>query len=406
MGLLAAACTGAVPEAEPFEGVWASQGWGIILHIDGSHADLYETSATHCLLADAASARNIDEVVALEEGQLVLRDAGRVIRFDALFELPARCGAEVDASPQGVLAATVAAVEEHFQPGVDAGWPARKASAAATPLGDDAALAAAIVALLSPLDDPQIALQHDGTLWSLPPAGPAAEFTAAMLAGSLLPEALVAAEGGLVMTDLGAGVRYLGLLRLGGFAGGSDGSQRVLAAALDQSLRDATALVLDLRATTTGAEVEALLVATRFVSAPTLVATSSVRGSDGAQLYAGEATVHPMPTGAYAGRVIVLIGPGTAGPAELLAVALSALPNVTLVGEATAGSPRSPLVRTLPNGWVLGVPNTAVAAADGTKLVGTPLVPDVAAALTVDDVVAGRDPGLETALALLGEGTP
>jgi hypothetical protein len=74
---------------------------------------------------------------------------------------------------------------------------------------------------------------------------------------------------------------------------------------------------------------------------------------------------------------------------------------VTILGEPTAGSPRSPLVRTLPNGWVLGVPNTEVTVA-GVPRVGNPLLPAVTAVLTGGDVAGGRDPGLEAARLLLG----
>ena len=210
--------------------------------------------------------------------------------------------------------------------------------------GDEATLALAIENLLGPLADPQIALQTGtGTAVSFVDGGVASDLAAALIGGTLLPEATVAGEGGLVVADLGEGVHYLGFLRLGGFAGNSEDSQRVVAAALDHSLDGARDLVIDLRATTTGAETEALLVAARFVSARTVVATTEARLADGSTVPAGESVVNPMPGGAFAGRVVVLVGPGTSGPAELLALALASLPGVTIVGEPTAGSPHSPL---------------------------------------------------------------
>jgi C-terminal processing protease CtpA/Prc len=253
------------------------------------------------------------------------------------------------------------------------------------------------------LGDPEIALQAGiEPIWAPSPGGAGAALAAALIDGTLLPGATIAGGDGIVALDLGGGVQYLGLLRLGGFADSSDGSQRVIAAALDQTLRQATGLVLDLRAATTGAETEALLVATRFVSERTVVATIEARvDTVGGRIYAGDAVVNPMPTGPFAGRVVVLVGAGTAGPGELLALALASLPNVTILGEPTAGSPRSPLVRTLPNGWVLGVPNTEVTVT-GVPRVGNPLLPAVTVVLTGGDVAAGRDPGLEAALVLLG----
>lgn len=397
------ACSNAVPEAEPFLGVWVSQGWGIILHVHDGDADVYETSASHCLLASSGSARNIDDFVRLDGARLVLTDGGRVVYFVPLPDLPTACVATLDASPQAVLEAVVTAVEEHFHPGVDPGWAARVAALTPPPVGEDAALRAAITELLAPLGDPEIALQSGaGPIWGPSPGGAGSALAAALRDGTLLPGATIAGADGIVSFDLGGGAQYLGLLRLGGFADSSSGSQRVIAAALDQTLRDASALVLDLRAATTGAEVDALLVATRFVTAATVVATIEARADDvGGRIQAGEALVNPMPTGPFSGRVVVLVGPGTAGPAELLALALAPLTNVVILGEPTAGSPRSPLVRTLPNGWVLGVPNTEVTV-DGVPRVRNPLVPEVTAVLTVEDVAAGRDPGLEAALAAIG----
>ena len=402
MALITAACSTAVREAEPFVGVWVSEGWGIVLHVHGGDADIYEVSSAHCVLASAGSARNIDDVVALDGERLVLTDAGRVVRFDRVTELPAACTFEPDPSPAGVLDVVVASIEEHYHPGVDPGWTERIATVVPPPEGDDAALAAAVETLLTPLADAQIALQtgSDG-LWSPVSGGVAEDLAAALTGGTLLPGATIAGDGGLVTADLGDGVRYLGFLRIGGFAGSSDDSQRVLAAVLDHSLEEATALVIDLRSTTAGSETEALLVATRFMPTRTVVATTEARLSDGSTVPAGEAVVNPMPGGPFPGSVVVLVGPGTSGPAELLVLALAPLPGVTIVGEPTAGSPRSPLVRTLPNGWLLGVPNTEVITPDGMRHAGAPVVPDVTVALGADDLAAGRDPGLEAARSLL-----
>jgi hypothetical protein len=295
----------------------------------------------------------------------------------------------------------VTSFEEHYYPALDPGWEARVAALPAPPPGDDAALTQAIEDLLTPLADPAIALHTgEGPVWSPPAPGAGVELGAALLEGSLLAGSSVAGAGGIITADLGGGVRYLGFLRMGGFASSSEGSQRALAATLDQALRDGTGVIIDLRPANAGSEVDALLVATRFVTAGGVVATTEARLRDGTTTPAGESVVNPMPTGPYPGPVVVLVGPGTSGPAELLATILASLPGVTIVGEPTAGSPRAPLVRTLPNGWVLGVPNTAVFVGD-LSVVGLPLQPDVPAALTGADVAAGNDPGLEAALASL-----
>jgi hypothetical protein len=102
----------------------------------------------------------------------VLTDVGRVVYFEPLTDLPAECLATLDASSQAVVDAVVAAVEEHFHPGVDPGWAGRVAALTPPAAGDEAALLAAITELLAPLGDPEIALQA-GTepIWAPSPGG-------------------------------------------------------------------------------------------------------------------------------------------------------------------------------------------------------------------------------------------
>ena len=245
--------------------------------------------------------------------------------------------------PVGVLAVVVASIEEQYHPASTQGGRERVDALVPPAEGDEATLALAIENLLGPLADPQIALQTGtGTAVSFVDGGVASDLAAALIGGTLLPEATVAGEGGLVVADLGEGVHYLGFsvsVALLATARTRSGWLRLRSTTASTEARD---LVIDLRATTTGAETEALLVATRFVSARTVVATTEARLADGSTVPAGESVVNPMPGGAFAGRVVVLVGPGTSGPAELLALALAPLPGVTIVGEPTAGSPTHP----------------------------------------------------------------
>jgi C-terminal processing protease CtpA/Prc len=99
--------------------------------------------------------------------------------------------------------------------------------------------------------------------------------------------------------------------------------------------------------------------------------------------------------------VILLTGPGTIGSPELLVLALRDLPNVTVVGEDTAGSVAPLLARALPNGWSVGLSNTRVSDAAGElfDVVGIP--PDETVAITSVDLASGTDPVLERAQEIL-----
>ena len=389
---LVAGCDPGEREARPYAGRWESEGFGLFLDVHGGDIDVYEHSSVHCLQVATGSARGISDVMALEGPRLVLRDGGRVVVFEEVEALPVRCAGSPDAGPAGVFAAAVATIAENGYPPPDDAWREDVAGLAATlgvGTGDDD-LHAALVSALSLIGDPEFRLAAGGVLpaWPEPPD-----------VASRLEEVWDSVWGGRALTGEAApGVAYLAFLRL---VVGGEGEQRDLAAALDEALAGADAVVVDLRAASGGVEEAALQVATRFVTARRVVARLEARRGDGV-VPAGELSVTPLPTGTFAGDVVVLVGPDTSGPGELLARILADLPGVTIVGEATAGSPREPLVRALPNGWSLGVPNLEVTGPDGTPWVGNPLVPDIMAPTTADDLAGGRDPGLEAALATLG----
>ena len=400
--LVLAACAPGVREAQPFAGVWTSDGFGIYLDVHGGDVDLYEYSRAHCALVYGGGARGISTVLGFEGGILVLTDAGRVIHLDALEALPAACAEEYRSTDPGrIVAVTAATMEELYRPALDDQWEDRLASVTEG-LAFDAQSAAttfrALTALLAPLDDPGVRLAvDDPTLWNgvwSAGAGPFAGREPYLPPG--LEASTVGGDDGIVVGRFGS-VGYLGLSRLGGFAEDDEGSQRVLAAELDSLLAESASLILDLRGASSGRAVEAMLIASRFVSEELLVGTQMIGATP-----AGAVTVRPTVSAPFVGRVAVLVGPGSAGAAEMLVLALRGLPAVTVVGEPTAGSPTPPLARYLPNGWSLGVPALDLVTPDGRAWSGTPILPGIEAATAADDLDGGSDPALELALDLLG----
>lgn len=395
------ACTDGSREARPFEGIWQSRGVGIYLDIDGQNADVYEYTSVHCVLVYAGPTRGISDVVSLDGDELVLTDAGRVIRFEGLAALPGRCAEESTThDARRVVEVAAATIAELYQPGVDEGWSVRLETSIEIDSVDPAATFAALTGLLEPLGDPGVRLVvDDPTTWAgvwAAGGGPLGGREPYVPPG--LGAVAVTGEQGLVVGSFGA-VAYFGFARLGRFGGDDDESQRVLAAELDAVLTDADALILDLRGVASGSAVEAMLVASRFVPDERLVATHMIGSTP-----AGDLTVHPNSSGPYPGHVAVLIGPGTAGAGEMLALAMRYLPGVSLIGETTAGSPTGPLARMLPNGWSLGVPALDLVTTDGVSLTGVGLEPDIVIATSDADLDAGLDPGIERALSLLGMG--
>lgn len=75
--------------------------------------------------------------------------------------------------------------------------------------------------------------------------------------------------------------------------------------------------------------------------------------------------------------------------------------RVTTVGRPTGAGSANPEIFTLPGGAQLRLSRWIEYFADGTPVEGNGTRPDIEVVLTIADIAAGRDPDLETALAVL-----
>ena len=357
VAVLLVACNPGAREAEPFEGNWRSEVWGTYLSISGGSAEIFEYSSAQCFAVANGGTRGIAEVLALEGDDLLLTDAGRTVRFDQLEFLPEECLAEVTADPVATFDVLTATIEERYVRGVDDGWPARVEASRPEFDADEEALLEAMVAVLAPLGRSDVRLASGGQTW-----------VADAPDRVVFPEASTFGDGGMLRGSFGEGVSYLAFLRLSAFADDPEKSQRLAADAVDHALTKES-FILDLRGSHGGSIDHAMLIASRFVPTDRVVANLSARHPGGFAPI-GEVTVRPLPTGTYAGRVTVLVGPGTIGVAELLVAAIGNLDGVTVIGQPTAGSTGPGMVRFLPNGWSVGFPNLKVTTGDGTEMAG------------------------------------
>jgi hypothetical protein len=98
------------------------------------------------------------------------------------------------------------------------------------------------------------------------------------------------------------------------------------------------------------------------------------------------------------GRIDVLIGPGTFSSAVANAADLRHSLSATLVGEPTGGSPGG-----YGENRSLTLPNSKLVVWFTTRRIGpddpNTLTPDIAAPLRLADVLAGRDPAFNAAVA-------
>jgi carboxyl-terminal processing protease len=405
LALVAAACDPGSREAAPFEGRWRSEGFGVYLVVEGGGVAVYEHTALHCLRVGETTAAGIADAASIVDGRLVVEESGRVVRYDPVEALPGRCAtpeAGDDARRDFEILAATFSEQAAFLDRRDPGWQERAASIAGTLSASSGPeeLFGAVRELLAPLGDAQVRVvaepAGDDGVWVAAPVLPAVDaLRERLLVGETPPGA--GTDGPVVAAPLPGGASYLAIT---GFTGDRE---RQLARAVDRTLAGAAGgLVLDLRVNGGGFQSQALAVASRFVPDERVVAAFEARvGGTDRFVDAGSARVVPMPTGTFDGPVVVLTGPGTAGSAELLVLALRDLPSVTVVGEPTAGSLSPVMARSLPNGWTVAVPNIRVldAGGDSWEIIGIP--PDEPAPITVEDVEAGDDRGLERALELL-----
>lgn len=103
----------------------------------------------------------------------------------------------------------------------------------------------------------------------------------------------------------------------------------------------------------------------------------------------------------YAGRVAVLVSEASGSSSEIFAHAMQHQKRGLVVGTRTSGAVLGAETGLLPGGGELQVSVRDYLTADGKRLEGSGVTPDVVCETTVDDLRAGRDPQLATALAHL-----
>ena len=104
----------------------------------------------------------------------------------------------------------------------------------------------------------------------------------------------------------------------------------------------------------------------------------------------------------YAGRVAILMGPGSASASEIFAHVLQTEKRGIVVGRRSAGAVIVSRFYDLPGGGQLQVPIQDYVGLDGQRLEGRGVVPDVeVGAPNAADWRAGRDVDLEAALVML-----
>lgn len=186
------------------------------------------------------------------------------------------------------------------------------------------------------------------------------------------------------------------------FAFGAWNTAQVSATAVDAALeqfKDAPAMIIDVRINGGGDEALAFMVASRFYDASHLV--TYVRYRDGPR-HSDLGALQPIsltPLGAWQFRkpVLLLVGRGCFSSNEEFILAMSQLPNVTVVGDTTGGASGNPAMFDLGGGWQYSVPRWIEYTPAMRVVEWQGIAPSIVVPATAADFDAGRDPVLDFA---------
>jgi|SoiMethySBSTD1v2_1073268.scaffolds.fasta_scaffold91174_3 peptidase S41-like protein/tricorn protease-like protein len=209
---------------------------------------------------------------------------------------------------------------------------------------------------------------------------------------------------------LDGGVAYLRIKSFSGF-GAQPGFERGLTAleeALDAIFAAASSwvgLVIDVRINGGGSDPYGLAIASRLTSTEYVAYAKQARSDpQNASRWTDTqpSVVRPTTKPSFRGPVVELTGILSVSAAETFTQALlKRTPHIVRIGEPTQGVFSDVLGRTLPNGWRFGLPNERFVT-DGKSYDGPGIPPDlIVPVFPKSDRDAGRDGAIEKALELL-----
>jgi C-terminal processing protease CtpA/Prc len=174
------------------------------------------------------------------------------------------------------------------------------------------------------------------------------------------------------------------------------------------AVRDARALIIDVRANSGGDERLAQQLAGRFLSERQLYGKHMYRDPKTATGFtaAQERWVEPnLEQPRYEGKVAVLSGPAVMSSCESFLLMMKTVPGAVIVGAASQGSSGNPQPHDLENGVTVMLPSWKDMTAAGEELAGVGVRPDIEITARPADFKTA-DPVLEAALTHLRNARP
>jgi hypothetical protein len=172
--------------------------------------------------------------------------------------------------------------------------------------------------------------------------------------------------------------------------------------AIWQQIRDTKGVIIDMRLSLD------FLVFFRFLANFVPKSTVFVKIATGSVINPGEFSISSTfsiakmknDTNYYKGKLVVIVDETTRERSEYVAMALKAIPDVTIIGSATSGS-EDVLEIHLPGGLMSQMSNFGIYNADGSFTQRASVEPDMIIRPTIKGVIAKRDELLEKAIELI-----
>lgn len=427
------------------QGVWQSEGYGRVLEVLGDSIRAYEVTRVSCVPTEGAHRVDVTPDGAEEFARNGGTDVSAVIRpgpsaderryhnegaasdivLKRLAALPGSCAKPVSTDDTTVFDIFWETYHEHYPffalRHVD--WDAVRATyrPRAARASSPAALFGVLRAMIEPLHDAHTFLGSvdDTTLRyggfrpdpdSIGTAGRAR--VNELIASAYLETPLRSwANGAIADGMLMDSIAYLRISRFSRYVskGGYRATLDTLEAALDAIFADTHAwrgLVIDVRINGGGSDPLGLAIAARLATAPYLAYAKVARSDldDPREMTERQpSVVTPSTRPGWRGPVVELTSRYSVSAAETFTQALMGRrPAIERIGENTQGVFSDVLVRRLPNGWRFGLPNELFLDANGKSFDVTGVPPTIAMpTFTKADLEAGRDPGLDRAIAAI-----
>jgi len=210
-------------------------------------------------------------------------------------------------------------------------------------------------------------------------------------------------KGAIVYDLIDEATGYVNIQHMAGCQFGGRGSPPPPATELDEALstmKNVRKIIVDLRFNGGGVDECALGFASRFADQKRLVYSKETysKGKFGKH---EELFISPQGTANNTAKVIVLTSRATASAAEMMVMAMMALPQATIVGEPTEGIHSDIYSEALSNGWLVSLSNQKYMLPNGKVYEKVGLPPHQTVPFTGDVIEQGRDVMLEQAIAYL-----